>query len=108
MARGGSKAPAARGGVTGVAVGLHKKRHTQAERSAETRERVARAATECIGELGFSGATIQIFDVTGRRVVSDEFSGSFTWNAADVPSGAYFAVVSDGVTTSTAKLTKIF
>jgi AcrR family transcriptional regulator len=32
-------------------------RRTQAERSAETRARVVRAATECVGELGYAGAT---------------------------------------------------
>jgi AcrR family transcriptional regulator len=34
-----------------------RKRRTQAERSAETRARVIRAATECVGELGYGGAT---------------------------------------------------
>jgi AcrR family transcriptional regulator len=34
-----------------------RKRRTQAERSAETRARVIRAATECVGELGYAGAT---------------------------------------------------
>lgn len=35
-----------------------RKRRTQVERSAETRERVIRAATECIAELGYTGATM--------------------------------------------------
>ncbi len=41
-----------------AATGRTKKRRTQAERSAATRESVVRAATECIAELGFSNATM--------------------------------------------------
>jgi AcrR family transcriptional regulator len=51
-------------GRFGSAVTVHgggsrtRKRRTQAERSAETRARVIRAATECVGELGYVGATM--------------------------------------------------
>lgn len=38
--------------------GRARRRRTQAERSAETRARVVWAATECIGELGYAGATM--------------------------------------------------
>jgi AcrR family transcriptional regulator len=51
----------ARGSVQKVTVpaggNRTRKRRTQAERSAETRGRVIRAATGCVGELGYAAAT---------------------------------------------------
>lgn len=38
--------------------GSKRKRRTQAERSAETQERVVQAATDCIAELGYTSATM--------------------------------------------------
>ncbi|MBD3277465.1 MAG: T9SS type A sorting domain-containing protein [Candidatus Aegiribacteria sp.] len=56
---------------------------------------------------GFEGATIEIFDVSGRTMESGDFSGSFTWNAADAPSGTYFAVVRGGGAVDVVRMTKI-
>ena len=46
------------GGRFSIAWRRRGERRTQAERSAETREKVVRAATECVAELGYSGATM--------------------------------------------------
>lgn len=56
---------------------------------------------------GFSGATIEIFDLSGRRVHTDSFSGVYTWNAMNVPAGSYFARVSDGTGSAVAGFTRI-
>lgn len=56
---------------------------------------------------GFEGATIEIFDVAGRRMESGDFFGSFTWNAAEAPSGTYFAVVRGGGDLDVVRMTKI-
>ncbi len=49
--------PSAQGEVAPPSAG-RRRRRKQAERSAETREKVIRAATECIAELGYAGATM--------------------------------------------------
>ncbi|MCK5064987.1 MAG: T9SS type A sorting domain-containing protein, partial [Candidatus Fermentibacteraceae bacterium] len=56
---------------------------------------------------GFNNAVIDIFDLTGRRVLSAAFPGSYTWNAVKMPSGSYFVRISDSAGSSTARLMKI-
>ncbi|MFO8182881.1 MAG: T9SS type A sorting domain-containing protein [Candidatus Aegiribacteria sp.] len=56
---------------------------------------------------GFSSATIEIFDLTGRRVHVDSFSGVYTWNAMNMPAGSYLARVSDGTGSATTRFTRI-
>lgn len=56
---------------------------------------------------GFSSATIEIFDLTGRRVHTDSFSGVYTWNAMNIPAGSYFARVSDGLGSAATRFTRI-
>ena len=56
---------------------------------------------------GFEEATIEIFDVSGRSMESGDFSGSFTWNAAEAPSGTYFAVVRGGGAVDVVRMTRI-
>jgi hypothetical protein len=53
-----------------------------------------------IMETGFTAATVDIFDVTGRRVTSADIQGSYVWNGSDssgsrVPAGTYIVRVSD-------------
>ena len=60
-----------------------------------------------VSAQGFSGATIEIFDLTGRRVHTDGFSGVYTWNASGMPPGSYFAVVRDDEGSSAARFTKL-
>ncbi len=57
---------------------------------------------------GFSDAVIDIFDLTGRRVLSAAFPGSYTWDAVKMPSGSYFVRISDSAGVSTARLIKVF
>lgn len=58
-----------------------------------------------ISGAGFGdGASIEIFDMTGRRVAEAGFDGSYTWNGADVPSGAYVVRVGGGGTLDTISL----
>lgn len=50
-----------------------------------------------ISGTGFGdGATIDIFDASGRIVDSAPFSGCFTWTGQGSPAGAYLVRVSDG------------
>lgn len=50
-----------------------------------------------ISGTGFGdGAMLEIFDMTGRMVVESPFDGSYTWNGADVPCGAYVVRVGNG------------
>ncbi|OPL19257.1 MAG: hypothetical protein AVO35_11810 [Candidatus Aegiribacteria sp. MLS_C] len=56
---------------------------------------------------GFADATLEIFDLAGRRVHESVFTGVHTWNAPGVPAGTYFAVVRDREGTSSAGLTRI-
>jgi len=50
---------------------------------------------------GFSStARLEIYDIRGMLVLEDTFHGAFTWNGSSpdgtqVPSGAYFAIVTD-------------
>lgn len=53
-----------------------------------------------ITETGFSGATLEIFDVCGRKVLIESIQGSFAWNGCDpdgvpVPAGTYVIRISD-------------
>ncbi|MBN2607762.1 MAG: T9SS type A sorting domain-containing protein [Candidatus Fermentibacteraceae bacterium] len=66
------------------------------------------ASSVIITAEGFSSdASIEVFDLTGRRVRADRFSGVYTWNAVNMPSGVYFAVVSDEAGSSVARFTKV-
>lgn len=56
---------------------------------------------------GFGGATLDIFDLTGRRVENAEFSDSFTWDASAVPAGAYYVRISDTFGSETARMVKL-
>ncbi len=56
---------------------------------------------------GFSNASLEIFDLTGRRMLNASFSGSFVWDAAGVPQGSYFAVISDEFGSAVTRLTRI-
>jgi len=50
-----------------------------------------------ISGTGFvDGATIEIYDASGRMVDSAPFTGSFTWTGGGAPVGAYLVRVSDG------------
>lgn len=45
---------------------------------------------------GFSSTSIlEIHDIAGRIVASSSFGGIYTWNAAELPTGAYILTVSD-------------
>jgi hypothetical protein len=49
-----------------------------------------------IAGTGFGpDATIEIFDISGRSVVENPFTGTFTWRGASVPSGVYYVRVTD-------------
>jgi len=56
---------------------------------------------------GFSGASLAIFDLTGRTVETAAFQGNYAWNAAGVPSGSYYVRVSDSAGAVTARMVKI-
>lgn len=56
---------------------------------------------------GFVSAGIQIFDITGRTVLSGPFNGSLVWNASDVPQGAYLVRVSDSQGSSALRLVRL-
>jgi hypothetical protein len=56
---------------------------------------------------GFSGAMLEIFDLTGRTVETASFQGNYAWNAANMPSGSYYVRVSDSSGEATARLVKI-
>lgn len=65
------------------------------------------SSSTIISGEGFNDATIDIFDLTGRRLEHAPFSGSFTWNAGGVPTGSYFALVRDDEGTTSLRLTRI-
>jgi len=44
---------------------------------------------------GFNSGTISIYDLQGRTVLSEPFTGSFAWNASEAAAGCYFAEVRD-------------
>ena len=56
---------------------------------------------------GFSNALLEIFDLTGRRILDSTFSGSFAWDAEGVPPGTYFAVISDESGSVCRRLTRL-
>jgi hypothetical protein len=61
-----------------------------------------------ISGAGFSaGARIDVFDITGRRVVRSPFDGSFVLGGRDLPSGTYMARVYDGAAVADLRLVKI-
>lgn len=86
--------------------------HT-AESPATPGERVLRAdrnpfaASVLVTGNGFTEASLEIFDVSGRRVHSADFPGSYTWNATGMPSGAYFMIVTDDRGSEILRLTRI-
>jgi hypothetical protein len=55
---------------------------------------------------GFSNATLSIFDISGHRVVSEAFSGSYTWSG-DIATGAYFVQVQDDQGVETLRLVRL-
>ncbi len=56
---------------------------------------------------GFAGGTIAIYDISGRTVVSEPFSGSYLWSCSGVARGCYFAEVRDEQGSAAARLIKI-
>ncbi|MCK5036904.1 MAG: T9SS type A sorting domain-containing protein [Candidatus Sabulitectum sp.] len=45
---------------------------------------------------GFSNTSVlEIHDLSGRRIESSSFSGTYSWNAVGLPAGAYIVTVSD-------------
>jgi len=56
---------------------------------------------------GFSGGTIQIFDIYGRTVLEAPFAGSFSWDGTGCSNGTCFVRVTDNFGSSSLKLVKI-
>lgn len=56
---------------------------------------------------GFSAGTLQIFDVSGRTVLEESFSGSFAWDGSGVSNGTYFVRVTDNFGSSSLRLLKL-
>jgi hypothetical protein len=66
------------------------------------------AASTMIEGAGFSAvASLEIFDISGRLVVSSPFDGSFVLNGHDLPSGTYVVRVYDGSTVAALRLVKL-
>jgi len=55
---------------------------------------------------GFNNADIQIFDVTGRMLIDDDFSGSYLFDGSCIPDGSYFVRVQDADGQSNLRLLK--
>ncbi|MFO7627422.1 MAG: T9SS type A sorting domain-containing protein [Candidatus Fermentibacteraceae bacterium] len=75
-------------------------------RSLQTGENPFRGSVVITG-TGFDSASIQIFDISGRTVLSGPFNGSLVWNASDVPQGAYMVRVTDAMGSSTLRMVKL-
>lgn len=60
-----------------------------------------------ISAEGFGSAMLDIFDLTGRRVLSSEFHGAYTWSGADVPAGTYYARIADAVGAETVSMVRV-
>ena len=56
---------------------------------------------------GFSGATLQVFDLSGRALLCEPFNGSLVWDASSAPQGAYLVRVSDASGSSTLRIVKL-
>lgn len=62
---------------------------------------------------GFSqGAVLEIYDLTGRMVLTEPFGGSFTWSGTDncgrpSAAGAYIVVVRDGTLRENLRLVRL-
>jgi WD40 repeat protein len=56
---------------------------------------------------GFSSGTIRIYDIMGRTLQSEPFSGSYVWTDNEACSGTYFAEVIDSQGSATVKLLKL-
>ncbi len=65
------------------------------------------SSTVIAGEGFGPGASIEIFDLIGRRVLSAGFDGSYCWDGESVPAGTYMARVSDGGLAVTLRLIKL-
>lgn len=65
------------------------------------------AVSVVISGNGFNSGTISIYDILGRVVLSEPFSGSFEWNASEVLKGCYFAEVNDAQGSSSVRLLKL-
>lgn len=55
---------------------------------------------------GFGQASIRIFDISGRTLITAPFNGTYIWDASSASPGMYFARVSDGSLTLVARLVK--
>lgn len=75
-------------------------------RSLHAGENPFRASVVITG-TGFDAAAIQIFDISGRTVLSGPFNGSLFWDAGDVPPGAYLARVTDASGSSTLRMVRL-
>lgn len=53
------------------------------------------ASSVVISGNGFCNGIISIYDLQGRAVLSEPFTGSFSWNASEAAAGCYFAEVRD-------------
>ncbi len=53
------------------------------------------AGSVVINGNGFCDGIISIYDLLGRVVLSEPFTGSFAWNASEASAGCYFAEVRD-------------
>lgn len=65
------------------------------------------SATVEIEGSGFGdGATLEIFDMSGRMIERAAFDGAFFWNGSNAPSGAYIVRVADGESLESLRLVK--
>ena len=65
------------------------------------------AGSVIISADGFNNGVISIYDLLGRAVLTEPFSGTFEWNASEASSGCYFAEVHDNQGSSSVRLLKL-
>ncbi len=65
------------------------------------------AGSVVINGNGFSNGTISIYDLLGRVVLSEPFTGSLEWNASGASAGYYFAEVRDAQGSAVINLLKL-
>ncbi len=65
------------------------------------------AGSVIISADGFNNGIISIYDLQGRAVLTEPFSGIFEWNAPEASSGCYFAEVHDNQGSSSVRLLKL-
>ena len=56
---------------------------------------------------GSGVGSIQIFDISGRMILDDDFSGDYIWDASNEVSGMYFVCVTSSVGTSILNVVKL-